>query len=308
MRIEKGRVRFGACYIDFFIKRSKRRKTISIFVDPFDGLSDLRRGSIGCVGEPARRFAEDGLRPLRAVRFAGVLGFRLQPATRAALPAALPTFSKVAWERKKAELERLLEGSTRLGYALGLLKYSGMLEQLAPELLSTPRSVVAGIERLPLGEAWLRFACWCVGLRLHADVSGEILRRWRVSGWQRRVCQAHIDAAFRFPGGSIRQQGLRRWIGSVGRQSALGAARIVAALGGPKLARLPGRVRTTLATTACLELSELAVSGRDLRALGLNGPAVGTALDHLLACVLDNPKKNSRDRLLRLAHNLSTTK
>ena len=53
--------------------------------DPFDGQKDLRNKIIRTVGEPQERFAEDGLRPVRAVRFSGQLGFSIEEKTLAAL-------------------------------------------------------------------------------------------------------------------------------------------------------------------------------------------------------------------------------
>src|SRR6266850_4626463 len=76
--------------------------------DPFGGLADLRRGVLRAVGRAEDRFAEDGLRPLRAVRLAAILKFALEPRTRKAIPATLDTFAKVAAERVRDELTKLL--------------------------------------------------------------------------------------------------------------------------------------------------------------------------------------------------------
>ena len=68
---------------------------------PFGGQEDLARRRVRCVGVAAERFGEDGLRPLRAVRFATVLEFELDPETEAAIPGALAVFDKVALERRR---------------------------------------------------------------------------------------------------------------------------------------------------------------------------------------------------------------
>lgn len=54
-------------------------------IDIFDGMGDLRRGQIRCVGDPEERFTEDALRILRAVRFSAQIGFSVESRTRAAL-------------------------------------------------------------------------------------------------------------------------------------------------------------------------------------------------------------------------------
>lgn len=76
--------------------------------DPFDGQGDLGRRLLRAVGDPAQRFAEDGLRLLRAVRFAAKLNFQIEEATRRAFAPALPTLRKVSRERVRDELLRLL--------------------------------------------------------------------------------------------------------------------------------------------------------------------------------------------------------
>ena len=77
-------------------------------LDPFGGCEDLAAGLIRAVGDPARRFEEDALRILRAVRFACRLGFIIEPGTQAALEAAAPTLDRVAQERIGSELRGIV--------------------------------------------------------------------------------------------------------------------------------------------------------------------------------------------------------
>lgn len=103
-------------------------------VDPHGGQSDLREGVVRAVGDPLQRFAEDGLRPLRACRFAAQLGFRIEAATLAAIPARLEVARKVAVERVFVELTKLLAGShPEIG--LERLRESGLLGLWLPELV-----------------------------------------------------------------------------------------------------------------------------------------------------------------------------
>ncbi|HQR31055.1 MAG TPA: tRNA cytidylyltransferase, partial [Anaeromyxobacteraceae bacterium] len=94
--------------------------------DPFGGRRDLSAGRIRAVGEARDRFAEDGLRPLRAVRFVSQLGFRLAPGTRAAIPGALPVVARVSRERMAEELSRLLVGPHSAA-GLETLRATGLL-------------------------------------------------------------------------------------------------------------------------------------------------------------------------------------
>lgn len=103
-------------------------------VDPHGGREDLARRCVRAVGDPDVRFNEDGLRIMRAVRFASVLGFVIHPETRRAIPRAIPTFRKVAVERIQIELTKLVVGP-RPRYGVELLRRTGILREILPELL-----------------------------------------------------------------------------------------------------------------------------------------------------------------------------
>lgn len=77
-------------------------------VDAFDGVGDLKKGIIRCVGEPHERFTEDALRMLRAFRFAAQLGFEIEPATRRAASDLADNLAKISAERIQMELVKLL--------------------------------------------------------------------------------------------------------------------------------------------------------------------------------------------------------
>lgn len=102
-------------------------------VDPFGGRADLEAQLIRAVGDPMARFGEDGLRPLRACRFAAQLGFALDPATEAAIRPCLGVVAKVAVERVQVELTKLLMGPWAVK-GLRLLEATGLLDQWLPEL------------------------------------------------------------------------------------------------------------------------------------------------------------------------------
>lgn len=104
-------------------------------VDPFRGRRDLVRKRVRAVGVPLERFREDGLRPLRAVRFASVLGFDIQPATFRAIRESLDIFRKVAAERVREELIKILSVK-RAARGIELLRESGLLLEILPELLA----------------------------------------------------------------------------------------------------------------------------------------------------------------------------
>ena len=102
-------------------------------VDPCCGRADLASRTIRAVGDPLLRFAEDGLRTLRACRFASQLGFEVETATLAAIPQRLEVARKVSVERVFTELDKLLRGAEP-ERGLALLAGSGLLDLWLPEL------------------------------------------------------------------------------------------------------------------------------------------------------------------------------
>ena len=77
-------------------------------VDAFDGIGDLERKCIRCVGNPKERFMEDALRMLRALRFGAQLGFSVEENTFQAIRELSPTIGKISAERIQTELVKLL--------------------------------------------------------------------------------------------------------------------------------------------------------------------------------------------------------
>ena len=118
---------------DFTMNAAAYRLPSGPLVDPFDGKEDIKRRLIRCEGNPEERFSEDGLRPVRAVRFASQLGFAIDEGLLAAIPGALPLTAKVAAERIREELEKIL-ASDKPSTALLLMEKTGLLTLLIPEL------------------------------------------------------------------------------------------------------------------------------------------------------------------------------
>ena len=157
---------------DFTINAMALARDGSI-ADPFGGQADLAAGLVRCVGDPDRRFREDGLRLLRAVRFAAQLGFALEPETAAALARNAGMLDQVSGERIKAELEKVLLSPrpelAALPVELGMLSRFG----------AAPRRVdLSGLAALPPtpGDRW-RGLCRASGLDITALPVERRLRR-----------------------------------------------------------------------------------------------------------------------------------
>jgi tRNA nucleotidyltransferase (CCA-adding enzyme) len=102
-------------------------------LDPHGGARDLERGVLRAVGDPAARFDEDALRPLRAARLAATLGLALEPATAAALGSANERARRVAMERVREEWVKLMAAEAP-STAIELLRRAGLLALWMPEL------------------------------------------------------------------------------------------------------------------------------------------------------------------------------
>ncbi|MDR0290833.1 MAG: CCA tRNA nucleotidyltransferase [Treponema sp.] len=126
-------------------------------VDPFGGAADIKAGIIRCVGNPAERFAEDGLRPLRAVRFAAQFSYVLEPGTLAAIHEALPVCAKVSAERVRDEIEKII-ASDKPSRGFLLMEQTGLLELFLPELAACRGIDQKGFHQFDVLEHSL-FAC-----------------------------------------------------------------------------------------------------------------------------------------------------
>lgn len=121
-------------------------------VDYVGGMADLRDGIIRAIGEPERRFEEDHLRMLRAVRFAARFGFAIEPATTAAIRKLRALIHRVSLERIRDELVRILtEGHARHGFEL--LDATGLLQEILPEVAAM-KGVQQPVEFHPEGDVW----------------------------------------------------------------------------------------------------------------------------------------------------------
>jgi len=103
-------------------------------IDYAGGQEDLKSRIIRCVGDPGRRFAEDHLRMLRAVRLAGTLDFKLAPETAEAIQIHAEKLAEISAERIQGELTRILTESQKPGDSLVLMDQLRLLKVILPEV------------------------------------------------------------------------------------------------------------------------------------------------------------------------------
>lgn len=127
--VEFSDVQHDALRRDFTINGMYLEPVSRRILDYVGGRRDLAARLIRCIGEPKTRFAEDHLRLVRAVRFAARLGFTIEPATLDAIRQEAPHLARVASERVRDELERMLNHPSR-ATALRLLLETGLSRRL----------------------------------------------------------------------------------------------------------------------------------------------------------------------------------
>lgn len=241
--------------------------------DLFGGREDLRRKIIRCVGEPDKRFQEDALRMLRALRFSAQLGFAIEEETFAAIGRNAALCRRLSQERVRTEAEKtLLSDRPEI---LGTMLSLGLLSACGAEGgadLRPLRTVPAVLE-----------ARWAMAKVL---LPGLPLEQFRLPAKLTRLSNA---AAAAYKERYTRQE-LKQLLADEGFDT----ARVCAMLSG-QMALL----EEILDSGECVSLKTLAVTGRDFPELC--GKDVGRMLRALFLHVLLHPEENDRQTLLHLA-------
>src|SRR5580693_9352455 len=147
---------------DFTINGLLMRHDTGEILDFVDGQADLKAGVIRAIGEPDRRFAEDKLRMMRAVRFAARFEFEIEHATFAAIRRHAGAVTDVSAERIREELTKLLtEGAARTGFEL--LEKSWLLSIVLPEVAAM-KGVPQPPQYHPEGDVWIHTLLMIEGL------------------------------------------------------------------------------------------------------------------------------------------------
>lgn len=271
----------------------------AVFTDAFGGLEDLRAGLIRAVGDAATRFAEDGLRTMRAVRFAATMGFSLAPETEAAIAGALPVFDKVSRERVRVELIKLL-AAKRPSLGLVPMARTGLWDRVFAPLGDPVRAeTIAAVDRLP-ARPILRLARLLWPVRHERAQLEHTLDQLKLSREERaralRLTALAVDE-------------LAEAVKLTDESAPACVRRVVAELERGylddvmDLLELDAEARERIDTAlvgAALTGKELAIKGRDLIAAKLAAPGkqLGELLDALLEWVIEEPSRNTEAQLL----------
>jgi tRNA nucleotidyltransferase (CCA-adding enzyme) len=306
---------------DFTINAVAWHPTRHEWRDPFGGREDLEKRCLRTVGDPRARFAEDLLRVLRALRFAGRFDLSIESGTWEALRASVGEVHVLSAERVREELAKVLNARVPSA-ALRLYAESALLAELYPELCEDgaarpefDRTLLA-IDRVSRNAPMSR---WALLLATTADGSPgtteAIMKRLRCSNAETAAVSAIVRALhLEEPEGAGADA--RRWLARVGDATWPGVARIWAARARLEVDEWPGpglcearsrvaarirRLRAVVRSGVPLTTGDLALDGNDLKEMGLvPGPEFGEILDALLDRVLADPEVNEPEGLRQL--------
>ncbi len=307
--------------------------------DPFSGEKDIKNRIIRCVGNPQKRFTEDALRIMRAVRFSSQLGFDIEEDTAKALETLCERLEFVSAERIRAELDKLLCGKNCVDV---LLKYTSVLGRIIPEIKPCigfeqhspyhkytvwehiARAVGAvSSEDLTVKRVMLFHDIGKPGMftvdetgrghfkghdRVSADIAEAVMKRLHYDNASiYNTCELIRHHSIKIEN----ERQIKRLISKLGKELFFSLIDVKRADNSAKqefvLAELEvfSEIEKTayriLEEESCLKLSQLAVNGNDIMALGVSGKAVGELLGELLELVIDGELENNRNSLMEYA-------
>lgn len=303
-------------------------------IDLFGGQQDLKKRIIRAIGTPDRRFSEDALRILRALRFAAVLGFFIEPQTEDSMFRLAGHLQALSAERIRAELEKLLCAPDCVRVLIDYRKIifvilpelqpmSGLVQQKGYYCDDVYAHTVRAVGSAP-SDVVLRMALLLhgIGKPLCADDSGsfyehaaqsakladDILRRLKFGNAIRAqilfLIQKQDLSLYETDKIKIKKLFSKYGVGAMRRLLLVQKANIMAQrpVMQERLARLQEvecLMQSIVSQQTPLSRFELAISGKDIIAAGVKpGPQLGVMLDLLLQKVLEETLPNDADALL----------
>ncbi|NQT29836.1 MAG: HD domain-containing protein [Candidatus Saganbacteria bacterium] len=308
-------------------------------IDDYSGQADLKKKLIRSVGNPVDRFSEDGLRSVRACRFASKLGFAIEKETFAAIAKTLKVTEKVAPERIHDEIVKML-GAPHPSLGFELMRESGLLAQIMPELekcvaVSQPRHFhkydvywhsLYACDAAEVSNVTLRMAALLHDIgkpsckkedtfhnhdKVGEEMAKKLLKRLKFSNDNiKKICNLISHHMFNYTS-EWSDSAVRRFlvridgVNNVADLFAIRAADTRAMeqeIDAAYLIELQKRIDKIISDENALHVKDLKVDGNDvMQTLKIAaGPKVGQVLHALLETVLDKPELNKKEVLTEL--------
>ncbi len=307
-------------------------------IDPFGGADDLKSGIIACVGNAEDRFSEDALRILRALRFASVLGFKIEEHTSAAVHGSKHLLANISNERIREELIKTIMGKESFEV---LSRYSDVITQIIPELepcigfeqynryhrynvydhimhaVANYRGNDPTVSLALLLHDVEKPACFVRGedgighFYGHAERSavtaGKVFARLKLDNESRHNAVELIKNHDIIVNNN--KKSVKKWLAKLGEEQfmrlievkhadMLAQADIDNARRSQDLHDLRDLARSVIEDGECITLKQLSLKGGDLVELGLSGSEIGDNLRRALEAVVSEKVKNEKDALI----------
>lgn len=285
-------------------------------VDEFDGIGDLHKKLVRCVGRAEERFGEDALRMMRAIRFSAQLGFEIEPATYQAIIKLAPNISKVSMERIHVELGKTLL-SIHPEYVKRFVE-TGLFKQMLPVVDQLLRGKYArhalSMVKNTDSDLILRYA----GL-LNMATPEEARQTMRALKMDNYTIDT-VTKLVQYSKDQIEENepAVRSAIHKYGRElmplliahhrAIITTKEEVTGISmntrRKHLKTIERMYESILERGDCLSVKDLDISGSDLMEYGQKGPQIGQTLEKLLEIVIENPKLNDKATLIALIEHL----
>ena len=259
-------------------------------VDLFSGMSDIEDKIVRCVGDPQKRFSEDALRILRAVRFSTVLGFELDCDTERAAEELGERLEYVSAERKSIELEKILL-SDNADCGIELLLKLKLAKYIHPDihkpqipLSSLEASFAVRLASLFIGDSSPKLSC----MKLSNAVSSRVALLCDNRLYE--LCKSQFrgnDAA------------LCRLLLSKFGDDACSAVLL------RQDGHLCEQIRLEAKKNPCVSINDLAINGKDLLNIGIEPIKISKINSALLLAVIEAPSLNTPEKLTYMAKSIS---
>ncbi len=260
--------------------------------DPFSGKADIEKGIIRCVGDAEKRFTEDALRIMRALRFSSVLGFSIEEETKKGILKLFPLLSNIARERIFTELKKLLAGTDA---PCILAEFKDVFLFIMPSL--SKAKYYDNVKRIKGYDTALSFALLFEGIS--EDDARDTLNSLKTD----RLLKDNVLRLMEDKNADITEIIKMRYF--LKTRNFEDVSRLICfkeALG--LMGETEAKATLELlekASSSCTKIKELAVSGSDLLSLGISGRKTGEILDALLNLVIEGKCDNDKEMLINEA-------
>ena len=292
------KVTFSACLRDDTLRRDFTMNALAYseeegIVDYNGGIADVNNKLVRAVGEPIKRFEEDALRIMRAIRFSCVLGFEIEENTAREAQECSKLLKNISAERICEEMDKFLSG-IRAGDCLN--KFQSVFCEIVPDLFPLSESKINALNAQYVNSV-VSYAILFRGIEI--ETVAKICRFLKFSNERKNKVLA-ILSCDAIPETNVEAKSLLQSLGPetikdfIAYNSAYGF----------DMEKIEKYVEQILENGECYSLKQLAINGRDLLSLGISdGARIGNILSCVLLKVVCEELENDKEILINYVRN-----